>query len=92
VLAAFANLVSALGALIAYGIGTSTGAVTFNSLIQSETPEAVRGRVLASFDMLWQLGRLLSIVVGGVLADRFGIQVVYYVGALLLLAAALQAG
>lgn len=89
VLATATGLVPALAALIAYGIGTSTGAVTFNSLLQAETPERVRGRVFASFDMLWQTGRLLSLLLGGLLADTLGIRAVYYLGAALLLTAAL---
>jgi hypothetical protein len=48
----------ALAALVGYGVGTSTGAVTFTSLLQAETPPGVRGRVFASFDLTWQLGRL----------------------------------
>lgn len=75
-------------ALVAYGVGTSTGAVTFNSMLQAETPEHVRGRVFASMDVLWQGGRLISLAAGGLLADRYGIQVVYYLGGALLLAAA----
>lgn len=78
----------AAAALVVYGMGTSTGAVTFNSMLQAETPEQVRGRVFASMDVLWQGGRLISLAVGGLLADRYGIQVVYYLGGLLLLAAA----
>ncbi|WP_020389663.1 MFS transporter [Kribbella catacumbae] len=88
VLATVTGLVSSLAALIAYGIGTSTGAVTFNSLLQAETPERLRGRIFASFDMLWQTGRLLSLLLGGLLADTLGIRAVYYLGAGLLLAAA----
>ena len=88
VLATLTGLVSALAALVAYGLGTSTGAVTFNSLLQAETPERLRGRVFAGFDMLWQTGRLLSLLLGGLLADTLGIRAVYYLGALLLLAAA----
>jgi MFS family permease len=88
VLATFSSLTLAAGALVAYGIGTSTGAVTFNSLIQREAPDHVRGRIFASMDVLWQGGRLLSIGAGGLLADRYGIQVVYYLGGALLLAAA----
>lgn len=75
-------------ALVDYGIGTSTGAVTFNSPLQAETPTAVRGRVFAAFDLLWQLGRLASLALGGVLADTTGITAVYVVGAVLLVAAA----
>jgi len=88
VLATVSGLVTSVGTLIAYGIGTSTGAVTFNSLLQTETPEPLRGRVFAGFDMLWQSGRLLSLLIGGLLADTLGIQAVYYLGAALLLTAA----
>lgn len=88
VLATVTGLVGALAALVAYGIGTSTGSVTFNSLLQAETPESVRGRVFATFDMLWQGGRLLSLLAGGLVADLVGIRAVYYLGALLMLAAA----
>jgi MFS family permease len=88
VLATVTGLFASMAALIGYGIGTSTGAVTFNSLLQAETAERFRGRIFASFDMLWQTGRLLSLLVGGLLADALGIRSVYYVGAALLLAAA----
>ena len=89
VLAAFAALPVALVALAAYGLGTSSGAVTFNSLLQSHTPDEARGRVFASFDLLWQLGRLVSLLVGGFVAEAFGIQAVYYAGGCLLVAAAI---
>ncbi|MFP5283250.1 MAG: MFS transporter [Actinomycetes bacterium] len=87
VLATVTGLAAALAALVAYGLGTSTGAVTFNSLLQADTPEHLRGRVFAAFDMLWQTGRLLSLILGGLLADTLGIRAVYYLGAALLLAA-----
>jgi len=88
-LAAFTALPVALIALAGYGLGTSAGAVTFNSLLQSLTPEHLRGRVFAAFDMLWQSGRLLSLVLGGALAAWLGIQAVYYFGGALLILAAL---
>lgn len=88
VLAAVTSLPAAAGALVVYGVGTSTGAVTFNSMLQAETPDHVRGRIFATMDVLWQGGRLVSLGVGGVLADQYGIQVVYYLGGALLLAAA----
>jgi predicted MFS family arabinose efflux permease len=90
VLATFSALPLALVALAVYGLGTSSGAVTFNSLLQAHTPEHARGRIFASFDVFWQLGRLVSLLVGGLLAAAIGIQAVYYLGgALLLLAAAI---
>jgi len=88
VLASVAAIPVAAAALVLYGVGTSTGAVTFNSMLQAETPEHVRGRVFASMDVLWQGGRLLSLAVGGALADLYGIEAVYYLGGVLLLAAA----
>jgi MFS family permease len=88
VLAASAAFPLAVASLVVYGVGTSTGAVTFNSMLQAEAPEQSRGRIFASMDVLWQFGRLVSLGVGGVLADRYGIQVVYYLGGGLLLAAA----
>lgn len=87
VLATFRSLPVALGALGAYGIGTSTGMVTFNSLLQAETTERTRGRVFASFDAIWQLGRLVSLGLGGLLTDMFGITAVYLLGGALLLVA-----
>lgn len=80
----------ALISLAVYGMGTSSGAVTFNSLLQTHTSEHARGRIFASFDVFWQLGRVTSLLVGGLLAAAIGIQAVYYLGgALLLLAAAI---
>ncbi|GAA1346783.1 MFS transporter [Arthrobacter roseus] len=88
VLATITGLFSAMAALVVYGLGTSTGAVTFNSLLQAEIPEKLRGRIFATFDMLWQSGRLISLLLGGITADLFGIRAVFYLGGTLLLTAA----
>jgi predicted MFS family arabinose efflux permease len=87
VLASTRSLAIAMGALAAYGVGTSTGMVTYNSLLQAEVAPQARGRVFAGFDLLWQAGRLASLVLGGVAADALGIRAVYYVGGVLLLVA-----
>ncbi|CAN5488435.1 MFS transporter [soil metagenome] len=87
VLAASSRFGIALGALALYGVGTSTGNVTFNSVLQTTVPDRVRGRVFAVYDVVWQGARLLSIGIGGLLADRFGITAVYWIGGVLLLAA-----
>lgn len=88
VLASVTAIPVAVAALVVYGVGTSTGAVTFHSMLQAEAPDEFRGRVFASMDVLWQGGRLVSLAAGGLLADRYGIQVVYVLGGLLLLGAA----
>jgi MFS family permease len=87
-LATFTALPLALVALAVYGLGTSSGAVTFNSLLQAHAPEHARGRIFAGFDVFWQLGRLVSLLIGGLLAAAIGIEAVYYLGGALLLLAA----
>ncbi|MGH9283138.1 MAG: MFS transporter, partial [Acidimicrobiales bacterium] len=77
----------ALGTLAAYGVGTSTGMVTWNTVLQSSVADGLRGRVFAFFDVVWQSSRLLSIAAGGLLADAVGIRAVYVLGGALLLAA-----
>ena len=88
VLAVVTAVPLAAGALLFYGLSTSTGNVTFSSLLQSRVPDRLRGRAFAGFDVLWQTGRLLSLLGGGLLADAVGIRAVYLLGGLLLLAAA----
>jgi MFS family permease len=87
VLASTRSLAVAMGALAAYGVGTSTGMVTYNALLQAEVDIQARGRVFAGFDLLWQAGRLASLGLGGVAADALGVRAVYYIGGLLLLLA-----
>lgn len=88
-LATVTALPAALGALVLYGVGTSTGNVTLSSLVQSHVPPALRGRVFSAFDLIWQAMRLASLLAGGLLTDTLGIRAVFYVGGALLLAAAL---
>ncbi len=87
VLAASSSFALALGALATYGIGTSTGHVTYQTLLQTTVPDAVRGRVFALYDVVWQSARLVSIGLGGVLADTLGVRAVYLLGGALLMAA-----
>ncbi|MEO6123064.1 MAG: MFS transporter [Ilumatobacteraceae bacterium] len=87
ILAAVSNFAAALTSLAFYGIGTSTGNVTYNTVLQTTTPDRYRGRVFAFYDIVWQTGRLISIGAGGILADQLGIRGVYIMGGLLLLAA-----
>lgn len=88
VLATITVLPAALAALVCYGLGTSTGNVTFSTIIQSHVPDRLRGRVFSAFDLMWQSMRLASLLLGGLLADFTGIRAVYYTGGALLAAAA----
>jgi predicted MFS family arabinose efflux permease len=75
--------------LFVYGLNTSTGMVTYQSVMQSEVPDPIRGRVFTLMDGGWNIARISSVALAGVLADRFGIVVVYYIGGLLLVVAGL---
>lgn len=88
-LANTANFGLAAGALAAYGLGTSTGNVTYNSVLQTAVSNEVRGRVFAFYDVVWQSARLMSIGLGGVLADALGITAVYAIGGALIIVAGL---
>ncbi len=88
-LATVTALPAALGALVAYGVGTSAGTVSFSSLVQTHVGASMRGRVFSAFDVIWQAMRLVSLLAGGVLADAYGIRAVFYAGGLLLLTAGL---
>lgn len=89
VLAATTSPFIAGGSLVAYGMSTSTGMIAYQSTLQAEVPDRVRGRAFALFDVLWNAARLVSLGVGGVLADAIGIRAVYVAGGVLLLTAAL---
>ena len=87
-LAAVANPVVAGGALVAYGISTSTGTVAYSSTLQALVPAETRGRAFALYDVLWNGARLLSLAAGGVLAELTDVRVVYVISAALLFTAA----
>lgn len=89
VLASVRDPIVAGAALGAYGLGTSTGTVAFQSTLQATTGSETRGRVFALFDTLWNTARLVSLGLGGLLAEVAGIQAVYLTGAGFLAAAAL---
>lgn len=88
-LATVTVLPAALAALLLYGLGTSSGNVTFATTIQTHVRPETRGRIFSAFDLIWHTLRLVSLLAGGILADTLGVQVVYYLGGLLLLGAAL---
>jgi MFS family permease len=88
-IAVFTPLPIALLILFIYGLNTSTGMVVFNSTIQGAIPDALRGRAFTLLDVSWSTMRLVSLGVGGVIVDRFGIEALYWIGGSLLLLAGL---
>lgn len=88
-IAVFTQFQAAVLILFVYGLNTSTGMVVFNSTIQGAIPDRMRGRVFTLLDMDWSIFTLLSLAAGGVLADRLGIEPVFWAGGTLLLIAGL---
>lgn len=74
------SLPIALVILVTYGIGTATGAVTYSTVLQRRVPDAMRGRVFATLDVVWATGEIASIGVAGFFSDRVGIAAVYIGG------------
>jgi len=87
-LAGVADPVVAGGALVAYGMSTSTGMVAYQSTLQTLVPADTRGRAFAFYDVLWNAARLVSLAAGGVLAELVDVRAVYVTSAALLLVAA----
>src|SRR3546814_231806 len=87
-LATVASPIAAGGALVAYGMSTSTGMVAYQSTLQTYVPAETRGRAFAFYDVLWNAARLLSLAAGGVLVDIIDVRIVYVISAALLLTAA----
>jgi MFS family permease len=74
----------ALAILFVYGLNTATGMVAAQSILQTVIPDRVRGRVFTLLDVTWAAMRLVSLGLGGLLADRVGISAVYVLGGALL--------
>lgn len=70
--------------LVIYGINTSSGMVVYQTWVQRQVPDAVRGRVFTWLDVVWNVMKVISLGVGGYLAQRVGIEAVYYLGGSLL--------
>jgi len=70
--------------LFVYGLNTSTGMVASTTILQTVIPDRVRGRVFTLLDVTWAAMRLVSLGLGGVLADRIGVSAVYVIGGMLL--------
>lgn len=75
-------------ALGVYGIGTSVGMVTYQTVLQTKVDPALRGRAFSLLDVTWQSARLISLLGGGLLADAIGVRAVYLFGGILLVLAA----
>ena len=75
--------------LFIYGLNTSSGMVVYQTWVQRQVPDAVRGRVFTWLDVVWNVMKVISLGIGGILADRVGVEAVYYLGGSLLVCSGL---
>ena len=87
-LATVTNPLIAGGALVVYGMSTSTGMIAYQTTLQRAVPRQVRGRASAYFDVIWNATRLVSLAAGALLTDTIDVRWVYLAAAALLIAAA----
>lgn len=71
--------------LVVYGLNTSSGMVVYQTWVQRHVPDAVRGRVFTWLDVVWNVMKMISLGLGAWLAERAGVEVVYYLGGFLLI-------
>ncbi|MEX0754309.1 MAG: MFS transporter [Actinomycetota bacterium] len=79
----------ALVALFLNGTNDAIGLVAEQSLRQRRTPDALRARVLAASESIWQLAMLVSFLLAGSIIRVFGARAVYVLGGVFGLLAAL---
>ncbi len=73
-----------------YGLSGVVGGIAYQTAVQAMTPDALRGRVLSSLGLTYTLMSLLTLMLGGGLSDRFGVQSVFMLaGALALVSSVL---
>lgn len=70
--------------LFIYGLNTSSGMVVYQTWVQRQIPDAIRGRVFTWLDVVWNVMKVVSLGLGGWLAEQTSVEVVYYVGGTLL--------
>src|SRR5216683_1834902 len=75
--------------LFVYGLNTSSGMVVYQTWVQRHVPDAVRGRVFTWLDVVWNVMTIVSLGWGAWLAERAGVEVVYYWGGSLLVVSGL---
>jgi MFS family permease len=79
---------AALAALVVVGCGLIVCGVNINARLQAEVPDALRGRVMAIFSLIWMGFQPLGGLVGGTLAQSLGTTTAVRIGAVVCLVSA----
>ena len=88
-----ASLTSALGIIIVLwivaGAGNASGAIAYETLLQEQTPDAVRGRVMGASEAVMEASYLAGVFLAGWLAPAAGPRMTFRVSGLGFVAAGL---
>jgi hypothetical protein len=60
--------------LFLYGLNTSSGMVVYQTWLQREVPDEVRGRVFTWLDVVWNAMKVISLGLGGALAEQTSVE------------------
>ncbi len=66
--------------LFIYGLNTSSGMVIYQTQLQRRIPDVMRGRVFTWLDVIWNVMKIISLGIGGWMAEQANVEVVYYFG------------
>ncbi len=75
--------------LFIYGLNISSAMVVYQTWVQRQVPDAMRGRVFTWLDVVWNAMKVVSLGLGGYLAERASVEAVYYLGGVMLIIAGL---
>ncbi len=70
--------------LFIYGLNTSSGMIVYQTWLQRHVPNNMRGRVFTWLDVVWNAMKVISLGIGGWIAEQTSVEVVYYFGGTLL--------
>lgn len=59
--------------------------IVYQTWLQRHVPDAMRGRVFTWLDVVWNVVKVISLGLGGWLAEQDSVEVVYYIGGILLM-------
>ncbi len=79
----------ALAGLLVFGVCDGLAIVSENGIMQRRTPDAVRSRTMAAFEALLSIGLAIAYILAGPVLTLVGPHVVYRIGGITALAAAI---
>jgi DHA3 family macrolide efflux protein-like MFS transporter len=73
------------------GISQTIASISIDTLLQKHVPNKIMGRTFSSMGILIEVCQLISMGVGGILSDIIGVRMIYVLGSVIILLAAVGA-